>query len=371
MIREVDVDGDGRIDFYEFVNALGEPENTDDEEEDDEDGDNAANVDDSPSQTSKPVVKTVITSPVESPKALVFNAPPMAEDDNNVETEAGTSKSSSNKVNEPAIAVIPAEQPKSRPNRPTARQRQQQQPRSRPTSRPLSRSVSPDPAQKASISSNNTAAYERRRSPSLKDTATGHSNLDVKDGEGSCRRLSRSGLISEEIYQIGRASFRESYNAIVKPSQKSDPDSPTSETNLYMMGISDMEAFRALMHGKNRNRSDSRNETKFEVETEQKQEALSDHSEGDSRRDEYRRNSGHVSPSYARSSRVDRNMMDESFDIDDKNHSIEFEVEETVEADGTEIAPYQGDVAYRPIPGFESTAFYLTRLELPFSKSKT
>lgn len=35
MIREVDVNGDGRIDFDEFVYALGEPDESEEEDEDD------------------------------------------------------------------------------------------------------------------------------------------------------------------------------------------------------------------------------------------------------------------------------------------------------------------------------------------------
>lgn len=36
MIKEVDVDGDGKIDFYEFVHALGEPEDSQDIEEEED-----------------------------------------------------------------------------------------------------------------------------------------------------------------------------------------------------------------------------------------------------------------------------------------------------------------------------------------------
>lgn len=62
MIKEVDVDGDGRIDFYEFVHALGEPEQANDDEE-------TETPVSTPSQspTKIPVITTTITSPIASP----------------------------------------------------------------------------------------------------------------------------------------------------------------------------------------------------------------------------------------------------------------------------------------------------------------
>lgn len=63
MIKEVDVDGDGRIDFYEFVHALGEPEQTND----DEDLTETPVSTPSQSPTKIPIITTTVTSPIASP----------------------------------------------------------------------------------------------------------------------------------------------------------------------------------------------------------------------------------------------------------------------------------------------------------------
>lgn len=348
MIREVDVDGDGKIDFYEFVNALGEPENTDEDDDDDDE------CDDEVDATS--IIKTVITSPLDSPHpGAIENVKSSVPND----AQAGPSKSPIKKANEPFTVTV---QPKGT-KRTSTRQH-----KSRPPSRPMSRSVSPDPAHK----SVGNSLYERRRSPSLKDAAANQSNLDVKSGEGNSRRLSRSGLISEEIAQIGRASFRESYKAIVKPTHDSNPDSPTSKTYLYTSGISDMAAFRALMnqsHDKNRTvAKDEATEVGDSVATEE----TKGETENLTSSEHHFESSGSL-PSNTRSARLfERNVMEDSFDIggEDVLDNGEFEIEEIDEPIVDDI-PDIGEIAYKQIPGFVSTAFYLCRTELAFPLSNT
>lgn len=346
MIKEVDVDGDGRIDFYEFVNALGEPENSCDEDDDDDDGvAEPPQIDlDNQSPTKSPVVKTVVTSPIESPKNFKATLRAMenfsqqqpstsksdwsARSSSNESPVAGSSKdvspNISNAMGNPFKEQTSSPESKS-PSRSTGRQQR---------SRPSSRSVSPDPnfSQKSIANS----IYERRRSPSLKDPLQGPSSLQVNPAQDRSRRTSRAGLISEEVAMLSKASFRESYNAMVKPNQKSNPDSPASDARSpFTLGISDITTLRALVGQIDDLKSTD--DHKFQ--------------------EHLRRNSS---------------LAEASFDIDDTddiNNYFKIGRDPTVDDVSEPIDANGSMLAYQPIPGFEMSAFYLTKDTIDLSAS--
>lgn len=322
MIKEVDVDGDGKIDFYEFVHALGEPENSEECDEDD-DGQETPPRTPSPfnqSPNKSPVVKTFVTSPADTPKQknapveldatisqvdLVHDYEPMAgpSKDHNSEskTTAVLSKDHNIRKSTPEPKL---------PTRPTARQ--PHSPKAKSSSRSTSRSVSPDPASYKSLGNPIT---ERARSPSLKESNS--LNLFVGAGPDKARRLSRVGLVSEEVALISKASFRESYNAMVKPKQKS----PTSE---FTLNLTELRAMAGLAGEKNRQDM-----------------AL------------HQRREYHLDSPNTRGSSYDLSMLHESFDIDG-DEDIKFD----------EIVPDGPMLSYEPVPGFGASAFYLSKQAL-------
>lgn len=197
MIKEVDVDGDGRIDFFEFARVLGEPDNNSDDDyddDDDEDDDDEANQQ---THMKMSTVRTIITSPIDSPRASV----------------------STDDI-QPSTSSV---------NRPTARQMEPA--KGKPASRPY-RSVSPNPKSAPRRLSN--PFYERLRSPSLKESLL-TSSTQMLSSPMAIPHERRPSRISDEVARLSEVSFRESYNAIAKPDTAKSP---------YALDFSSLDALR-------------------------------------------------------------------------------------------------------------------------------
>lgn len=339
MIKEVDVDGDGKIDFYEFVHALGEPENSEDCDEDDDVHETPPRTpspfNQSPNKT--PLIKTVVTSPADTP--IKKNAPEeldadISHVDNARETLqsepiAGPSKERNAEAKSVTGSIREHNARKSTPEpkmSPRSTARQSHSPKAKSSSRSTSRSVSPDPGSYKSLGN---PINERARSPSLKESNS--LNLFVNSGLDKSRRPSRVALVSEEVALLSKASFRESYNAMVKPKQKS----PTSE---FTLNLTELRAMAGLADEKN------------------KQDLLLNQ----------RRNSYLESPN-RRGSNCELNMLHDSFDI---GGDEDIEIEE-FQLDGPMLS-------YQRVPGFGASAFYLSKDALyrsddskPSTSSKT
>lgn len=310
MIKEVDVDGDGRIDFFEFVHALGEPESSQDC--DDEDDESSAPSVEQPEKTS--FIKTVITSPVESPVTAIGTLSAL------ISSTDAQPQASSHEVIASQFTT-----------RPTGRKLNA--PKTRLT-RPY-RSISPEPT---SLEKPQTSPqFERLRSPSLKEAGS----LNFLAQKAQERRPSlRTCYVSDEVARISRASFRESYNAIAKPNQKSDSPSP-GEKSPFALDFSSLESLR---------------------ESYKKLACLTNDLNGKDSEESDEQLAGRRGS--ANSLRLNKsagvNAAEQSFDIES---DMDFE-----QSDG-DVDDLDADLnapSYQAIPGFGKSAFYLSKVQLDY-----